>query len=155
MAKTGRSPSRPPRYVFVAGLHRSGTSLVSRLLGGHPDVATIAGSGAPEEEGAYLQGAIPHTARSGIPGEFAFDPAQHLTEGGAYDTLEVRRRIRLDWAPWFDPARPWRLEKSPVNLLRTRLYQQLFPMAHFVLVVRHPLAVTRATAKWSAGGRRG
>lgn len=33
-----RSPSRPPAYGFVLGLPRSGTTLVERVLTGHPDV---------------------------------------------------------------------------------------------------------------------
>ncbi|WP_212611918.1 sulfotransferase family protein [Sphingomonas baiyangensis] len=140
----------PPRYVFVGGLHRSGTSLVASLIAAAPGVAAIASAPVPEQEGVYLQGAIPHTARHGIPGSFALDPAQHLTEASACNRHEVAQRIAAEWAPWFVPAdAPLRVEKSPVNLLRARLYQQLFPTSLFVFVVRHPLAVARATAKWS------
>ncbi len=137
------------RYVFVGGLHRSGTSLVARLLAEHPQVAAISDAPVPENEGVYLQGAIPHTALHGRPLDFATDPAQHLVEGCRHDTLATRIRLEADWAPWFDPARPWRVEKSPVNLTRARLYQQLFPLAQFVMVVRHPQAVAAAMAKWT------
>ena len=137
----------PHRYVFVGGLHRSGTSLVARIVGGLPGVASIRGADVPEDEGAYLQGAIPHTARHGAPMHFAADPEQHLIEGCRWDRLEVRERMEADWAPWFGPG-PWRVEKSPVNLVRTRLLQQLFPRAQFVLVLRHPQAVAAAVAKW-------
>ena len=139
----------PPRHVFVGGLHRSGTSLLTQLIAAHPKVSRLHAPEVPEGEGAYLQGAIPHTARHGVPGAFAFDPEQHLTENHPLNRLETRQRIDLDWGPRFDPAQPWRLEKSPVNLLRTRLYQQLFPSAHFVIVLRHPVAVAQATAKWT------
>lgn len=139
----------PGRYVFVGGLHRSGTSLVARLLAAHPAIASITGAPIPEAEGVYLQGAIPHTARSGIPGEFAFDPDQHMTEHHPLNRLETRERMETDWEMWFSAGREWRVEKSPVNLLRMRLYQQLFPLSHFVIVVRHPLSVARSTAKWS------
>ena len=137
------------RYLFMGGLHRSGTSLAARIAATLPGMGAISHAPVPENEGVYLQGAIPHDALSGAPGRFAFDPAQHLVEGGRFDRLEVRDRIEADWAPWFDPDTPWRVEKSPPNLLRTRLYQQLFPLSQFVIVVRHPLAVTRATMKWS------
>ncbi|SDF19520.1 sulfotransferase family protein [Limimaricola pyoseonensis] len=140
------------RYLFIGGLHRSGTSLAARIAGTIPGMGTITHAPVPENEGVYLQGAIPHDARAGEPGAFAFDPAQHLVEGGPYDRLETRERIEADWAPWFPDGVPWRVEKSPVNLLRTRLYQQLFPLSQFVIVTRHPLAVARATAKWSARG---
>ncbi|MGR3493345.1 MAG: sulfotransferase family protein [Shimia sp.] len=138
-----------PRYVFVGGLHRSGTTLVARLITQHPEIGGIEGAPVPEQEGVYLQGAIPHTARDGTPGEYAYRPDLHLTETSPFNTAEVARRLHTDWDPWFPPAVPWRLEKSPVNLLRMRLYQQLFPTACFVVVTRHPLAVARATMKWS------
>lgn len=137
------------RYVFVGGLHRSGTSLVTRLLARHPLVAAITGAPVPENEGVYLQGAIPHTAQHGRPLHFATDHAQHLIEGCHYDSLATRLRLEADWAPWFDPALPWRVEKSPVNLTRARLYQQLFPLAQFVMVLRHPQSVAAAMAKWT------
>lgn len=143
------------RFVFVGGLHRSGTSLIARAIAAHPDVAGIAGAPVPEQEGVYLQGGIPHDAGHGVPGAFAFDDAQHLTEESAFNTFETARRMRCDWAPWFGEGTAYLLEKSPVNLLRTRLYQQLFPAACFVLVTRHPVATARATAKWSDRGEAG
>jgi len=138
-----------PRFLFVAGLHRSGTSLVARRIAGLPGVSGITGAPVPENEGAYLQGGIPHTARHGIPGEYATDPAQHMTEDRPLNTLATRTRILSDWAPWFDPDAGWWVEKSPVTLTRMRLMQQLFPLSQFVVVTRHPQAVAAATAKWS------
>lgn len=136
------------RYLFIGGLHRSGTSLAARIAGSIAGIGTITDAPVPENEGVYLQGAIPHDALSGAPGRFAHDPAQHLVEGCRFDRREVRERLEADWAPWF-PDTPWRAEKSPVNLLRSRLYQQLFPLSQFVIVTRHPVAVARATGKWS------
>ncbi|MGR3599232.1 MAG: sulfotransferase family protein [Heliomarina sp.] len=136
------------QYLFIGGLHRSGTSLLARLVGNHPDISSISGSPAPENEGCYLQGAIPHTAMNGRPMHFATDPDQHHIEGCSYDSLEVRKRIEADWAQWFDPSKPWRIEKSPVNLTRMRLYQQLFPMSQFLVITRHPEMVAAAVAKW-------
>jgi hypothetical protein len=136
------------RYLFIGGLHRSGTSLLARLLAAHPEVSAIREAPVPENEGCYLQGAIPHTALDGAPMRFATDPRQHLVEGCAYDTLATRQRMEADWAPWFDPEKPWRVEKSPVNLTRMRLYQQLFPLSQCVVILRHPEAVAQAVAKW-------
>ena len=139
------------RYLFVGGLHRSGTSLLTRLVAAHDAVTTISDAPVPENEGCYLQGAIPHTAQHGRPMHFATDPRQHLTEGHPLDRLETRLRLEHDWNRWFDGDRPWRVEKSPVNLTRTRLYQQLFPLSQFVLIIRHPEAVAAAVAKWVDG----
>ena len=142
-------PRHSPRYVFVCGLHRSGTSLLAGLLARHPRIDAISQTDAPEQEGVYLQGAIPHTAKHGVPGAFAWDPDQHLTEASRFNSLETALRLECDWNRHFPATAPWRVEKSPVNLLRTRLYQQLFPLSHFVFITRHPVPVARATAKWS------
>ena len=109
------------RYVFVCGLHRSGTSLVARMISGFPSVGSIADAAVPENEGAYLQGAIPHHALSGIPMHFATDPQQHMTEDHPLNRLDTRRRLEHDWSPWYPSNCRWRVEKSPVNLTRMRL----------------------------------
>ena len=137
------------RYVFVAGLHRTGTSLLARLLETHPQIAAITDAPVPEKEGCFLQGAIAHTAQSGIPGRYATDPAQHLIENCRFDTQATRERLEADWQPWFTPGGQWRLEKSPVNLTRMRLYQQLFPLSQFIVILRHPEAMAAALAKWT------
>ncbi len=137
------------RYVFVAGLHRTGTSMLACLLKDHPEIAAISDAPVPENEGCFLQGAIAHTAHSGIPGRYATDPAQHLIEECRFDTLATRERLEADWQPWFTPGGQWRLEKSPVNLTRMRLYQQLFPLSQFIVILRHPEAMAAALAKWT------
>ena len=86
---------------------------------------------------------------AGIPGDWAEAPDAHLVEGSKHDRRETRDRLADDWSRWYPPGGTWRVEKSPVNLLRSRLYQQFFPASQFVFVVRHPVAVARATAKWS------
>lgn len=123
--------------------------MIAQAIAKHPDVGAITGAPVPENEGVYLQGAIPHLATSGRPGRFADEPDMHLVEGGPYDRLDVRRRLDADWSRWFPEGVRWRVEKSPVNLLRARLYQQLFPTAQFLFVVRHPVAVAQATLKWT------
>lgn len=123
--------------------------MLARLIGEHESVSAIEDAPVPENEGCYLQGAIPHTARHGIPGHFATDPAQHLTETHPLNSLETKLRLEADWAPWFDDAAPWRIEKSPVNLTRLRLLQALCPLSQFVIVTRHPLFMAEALQKWS------
>ncbi|WP_379921788.1 sulfotransferase family protein [Erythrobacter sp. R86502] len=137
------------RYVFVTGLHRTGTSLLARMIASHPAVSGINHAPVPENEGCYLQGAIPHTARDGVPGEFATDPLQRMDETHPLNSWATKQRYDTELGRWFDPGGLWRIEKSPVNLTKMRLLQGLFPLSQFVVIVRHPSFMAAAVGKWS------
>jgi hypothetical protein len=47
------------RLVFVGGLHRSGTTLLGRLIAQHPDVSGFAETGVPADEGQHLLSVYP------------------------------------------------------------------------------------------------
>ena len=135
--------------VFVGGLHRSGTSLLHRLLAEHPDVSGFRGTGVPEDEGQHLQTVYRPARAHGGPGRFGFDPGAHLTEDSALVTDENRARLVADWTPHWDMSRSVLVEKSPPNLIRGRFLQAMFPGARLVMMMRHPIAVACATRKWS------
>jgi hypothetical protein len=136
-------------FVFVGGLHRSGTSLLTRCLAEHPLVSAFSGTGVPEDEGQHLQTVYPPARAFGGPGRFAFDQASHLTESSPLATPENADRLWAEWSAYWDPAKPVLVEKSPPNLVRFRFLQTLFPGARLIAVLRHPLAVAYATRKWS------
>lgn len=141
------------RLVFVGGLHRSGTTLLSDCLAEHPLVSGLTGTGVPRDEGQHAQDVVPTARAHGGPGKFAFDPhAAYLTEESPLATPQNARRILDAWAPYWDLTRPVLMEKSPPNLIRTRFLQALYPGAWFVIIVRHPVAVALATQKWSKTG---
>jgi hypothetical protein len=135
------------RLVFVAGLHRSGTSLVHRCLAAHPDVSGFADTGVHEDEGQHLQTVYPPAYRYGGAGLFGFAPDAHLTEGSPLATAERRDRLLREWGRYWRPDAAVKVEKSPPNLVRMRFLQALFPEASFVAVLRHPVAVAGATRK--------
>ena len=65
-------------FVFLGGLHRSGTTLLFRMLREHPEISGFANNqdanewlGA-EDEGQYLQSVYPPAIFWGGPGKFAF-----------------------------------------------------------------------------------
>ena len=62
------------RFVFLAGLHRSGTTLLARLLAAHPDISGLSGTGVPADEGQHLQSVYPAAKVYGGPGRFGFAP---------------------------------------------------------------------------------
>jgi hypothetical protein len=136
------------RFVFLAGLHRSGTTLLARLLAAHPEVSGFSGTGVPADEGQHLQTVYPVAATYGGPGRFGFAAESHMTEASPLATEESARKLFEEWSPYWDLERPVLLEKSPPNLLKTRFLQALFPGAAFVVIVRHPIPVSIPTARW-------
>lgn len=159
-------------FVFIGGLHRSGTTLLHDCLADHPRVSGLSDTGVPMNEGQFLQDVYAPagtrrklwpirylrpvapdflTSRGyGGPGRFGFDPGAHLTERAPLATPGSARRIFDAWAPYWQLDRPVLVEKSPPNLLRMRFLQALFPDTRFVALYRHPVAVSYATRRWAA-----
>ena len=136
-------------FVFLGGLHRSGTTLLARHLTAHPEVSGFGETGVPADEGQHLQTVYPPARAFGGPGRFAFRSESHLTEDSPLASPEARERLLAEWSPHWDLSRGVLVEKSPPNLVRFRFLQSLFPEARFIGVLRHPVAVAYATRKWS------
>jgi hypothetical protein len=136
------------QLVFLAGLHRSGTTLLARLLAAHPEISGFSGTGVPADEGQHLQSVYPPAKVYGGPGRFGFAAESHLTEASPLASEESARRLIEEWSPHWDLSRALLLEKSPPNLLKTRFLQALFPGSRFVVIVRHPIPVSIPTARW-------
>src|SRR5215208_4613605 len=90
------------QLVFVGGLHRSGTTLLARLLASHPDATGLAETGAPEDEGQHLQSVYPAAERHGGSGRFALKAKAHLTERSPIATAANAQRLWDEWAPYWD-----------------------------------------------------
>jgi hypothetical protein len=136
------------QLVFLAGLHRSGTTLLARLLAAHPEVSGFSDTGVPADEGQHLQTIYPAAKEYGGPGRFGFAPESHLTEASPLATEESARALFAEWSQHWDLSRHVLVEKSPPNLLKTRFLQALFPGSAFVVIVRHPIPVSIPTARW-------
>ena len=144
--------SHPPRshtFVFIGGLHRSGTTLLAHCLAAHSDASGFLSTGASEDEGQHLQSVYPPADQHGGPGQFGFSAEMHLTELSPMVTDANRHQLLADWSAHWDRERTVLIEKSPPNLLKTRFLQAMFPDARFIMVMRHPIANAFATQKWS------
>jgi len=136
------------RYIFVTGLHRSGTSVLFRSLRDHPEVSGFQGTPSPEDEGVHLQTLYSTDDDHGGAGEFGFHPEARLTESSPLVSEANRQKLFAEWSPYWDLNKTYLLEKSPPNIIRTRFLQALFPNSYFIIILRHPLAVSYATQKW-------
>jgi sulfotransferase family protein len=137
------------KYVFVCGLQRSGTSVLARNIGRLENCTSFKNTGVLRDEGQYLQDVYPADGEYGGPGRFGFDPRAHLTESSELLTPENVAKLRSSWHSHWDERKTIYLEKTPGNLIMTRFLQAAFPNAYFIVIRRHPVAVSIATQKWS------
>ena len=137
------------RFIFLCGLHRSGTSPLFQILREHPEISGFRNTGVPEDEGQHLQTVFPPATIHGGPGRFGLMREAHLTEDSDLLTPENKLKLFKEWSRHWDLTKPNLLEKSPPNLIKTRFLQSVFPNSYFIVILRHPVAVSLATWKWA------
>lgn len=136
------------KHVFICGLQRSGTSVLARNIGRMGDCTAFRNTGVLQDEGQYLQDVYATDHACGGTGRFGFNPRAHLTEASPLLTPENIARLKASWERYWDPGKSIRVEKTPKNLLMTRFLQSAFPNSYFVVIKRHPVAVSMANQRW-------
>ena len=136
-------------FIFICGLHRSGTTILASELANHPEISGLEQTNVRKDEGQFLQNVYAEASRYGGPGKFGMAEESHLTENSELATNANALKIFEAWAPFWDLNKKYLLEKSPPNLIKTRFLQKLFPDSIFITILRHPIAVSLATQKWS------
>ena len=84
----------------------------------------------------------------GGAGRFGFDSRAHLTETSVLFTPANAARLRTSWHAYWDNSKTIFVEKTPGNLLKTRFLQAVFPDSYFIVIRRHPVAVSMANQRW-------
>lgn len=135
--------------IFLAGHHRSGTSLLHEIIREHPMIGGFSNTGVPEDEGQHLQTVFEPAKTYGGPGKYIYNPKSYMNEDHALATEESAKKIWKQWEKYYDTGCTHYIEKSPPNLIRTRFLQKIFPHSKFVVILRHPFAVGYATQKGS------
>jgi hypothetical protein len=136
-------------FIFICGLHRSGTSVFFKLLKNQNYASGFENTGAVEDEGQLLQTVYPRAMLYGGPGKFGFHPDSRMNENHTLATTESRDKLIEEWSPYWDMEKEVLLEKSPPNLLKSKFLQEVFPNSKYLTIIRHPIAVSLATQKWS------
>ncbi|MEM5498169.1 sulfotransferase [Paraglaciecola mesophila] len=137
------------KFIFLAGHHRSGTSLLHEIIREHDSVSGFSNTGVPEDEGMFLQNVYQPARAYGGPGKYIFDKQSYMNESHPLATPVSAEAILTQWEAYLDNSCTHYIEKSPPNIVRTRFFQKLYPDSKFVVIFRHPLAVGYATQKWS------
>lgn len=135
------------RFLFIGGLHRSGTTAVCQLVGAHPKVSRLTDTGQIEDEGQFLQSVYPIDNALGGAERFALHPEAHMTENSPL-LPGAGQKLFDAWAPFWDVSKPLLCEKTPANMVRSRFLQAAFPGSSFIFVSRHPVACALAIRKW-------
>lgn len=133
-------------FVFVIGMHRSGTTMLGNLIANHSGASGLTDTSVNMNEGSHIQTAIP--LPPGL-GSLAFKRHSRHTETSPYATRAVAQSLWRSWSPYWDTSKPVLVEKSPNHIMSTRLLQKLFPNSSFVCIMRHPIAQALAISKWA------
>lgn len=135
-------------FLFICGLHRSGTTLVESYVSSLFSVSYLRAN-VPENEGQHLQDVYPPALKHGGPGRFAFSPEMYPAIPTEAEAEMYRQRIIQAWRPYVVGDDSILSEKSPPNLTKIEWLRTVFPGSRFLIVVRDPRAVAGATQKWS------
>lgn len=115
-----------PRPILVIGPHRSGTTLLGRALGHHPEVAYW-----EEPRHVWTWG---HNYRS------------HDRLGAEDATPRIKAHIRQAFARRMAAeGKEWLAEKTPSNCLRLPFIREIFPQARYLYIFRDGRAVVHST----------
>lgn len=134
--------------VFICGLHRSGTTLLERMLTAQFELSCLRAT-VPESEGQHMQNVFASARGFGGPGAFAFSRRMREELQQLTDYAGCRERILQDWSRFVVGSAPVLLEKSPPHLTKIWWLRRVFPGCRFIIVTRDPRAVAAATQKWS------
>lgn len=129
-------------WLFLLGLNNSGTTLLSRMIGAHPDVSWMNGEGQWMTKAFLLPhhvAAVSPMRSQGIGRLFAErEDLFRWTED--HDALPALRAM-YDWS-YYLTARRYLFEGgSPTHTLRGRWLQKHFVPSRFIALVRSPYAV--------------
>ena len=119
-----------PMPIFVVGMPRSGTTLLERVLGSHPMVASAG-------ELADLPRQLRWVADR--HGHALLD--QDLLAAAADVDDELLGRRYLEQSQWRASGRPFYVDKLPHNFLLAGFIRRALPQAKLVHVVREPMDV--------------
>lgn len=136
------------KFIFIGGLHRSGTSLLHSILRSQEQISGFENTGVCEDEGQHLQTVYLTAKMLGGPGKFGFNSSSYMDETHLLANPSTAEILWNNWKPYWNLSKTFLLEKSPPNLIRTRFLQSLFPNSVFIIILRHPVAVAYATRKW-------
>jgi len=124
----GSSVMQPAVPIFIVGMHRSGTTLMERMLAGH---GMIGDAGETMAFDAQMQLATDHA----IPGRY---DAELVRRAGHADPDAIARGY-ADAARWLSRGKPYFTEKLPMNFRNVGFIAKALPQAKILHLLRDPV----------------
>jgi tetratricopeptide (TPR) repeat protein len=125
IAQSGEEPFVP---IFIVGMHRSGSTLLEQLLGGHPMVAD---GGETYSFTTQMRYAADYRNKAVVD-------ATLVERANDVDYALVARRF-FDATAWRAKAKPFMTEKLPSNFLNLGFIARALPTARILHMTRDPL----------------
>ncbi|WP_052107931.1 tetratricopeptide repeat-containing sulfotransferase family protein [Aerolutibacter daejeonensis] len=119
---------QPAVPIFIVGMHRSGTTLLERILSGHPDIAD---AGETYAFDAQMQLATDHATPGRIDSEMIRRAADADFDAVADGYAEAAR--------WLSRGKPYFTEKLPINFWHVGYIAKALPQARILHLVRDPM----------------
>jgi hypothetical protein len=126
--RNGSSVMQAHVPIFIVGMHRSGTTLLERMLAGHPDVGD---AGETRAFDARMELAIDRSLPNGLDAM-----AVKSLVGADFDGIA---RDYARHAPWLSRGKPFFTEKLPMNFWNVGMIARAMPQARFIHLVRDPM----------------
>jgi tetratricopeptide (TPR) repeat protein len=117
-----------PGLIFIVGMHRSGTTLLERILAGNPDVADGG-------ESYVFSACLKQAADRPSTGVLDAELVRRLAQADLADAGDAFRR----YARWRAGGRSWMTEKLPSNFLSLGFILRALPEARILHMRRDPV----------------
>lgn len=125
-------------FVFIAGATNSGTGLLRDLMKPNPEMSVL------PKEGHHYCKALPRERPGHKRRLFGLYVHRYRWAAANPEDPDFRTRAKkvyLSYTKKWDMTKPFLVEKSPHNLMRSPFMAEAFKPAKFVVIVRNPYAV--------------
>lgn len=120
--------AQPSIPIFIVGMHRSGTTLLERMLAGH---SSVGDAGETSAFDAQMQYATDHV----LPGRYDVELVRRAANAD-YDLIASRY---ADSARWLSKGKPYFTEKLPMNFWNIGFIAKALPQARILFLARDPM----------------